>query len=115
MSSPKVRSLVGQGFSETLADIECHINNNLPNIIIVGIVDMAVAETKERLRGAFTNSRLTLPRKHITINLAPADIPKDGSSFDLRLAIACAKLTSLSSTFVYRPAKPVTTPISILK
>lgn len=84
----KVRSLVDQGFGGTLVDIECHISNNLPNIVIVGIADKAVAEAKERIRGAFTNSKLDLPRKRITINLAPADIPKDGSSFDLPIALA---------------------------
>jgi len=84
----QVRSLIDQGFGGTLVDIECHISNNLPNIIIVGIANKAVDEAKERLRGAFTNSKLNLPRKRITINLAPADIPKDGSSFDLAIAVA---------------------------
>jgi len=84
----RVRSLIDQGFGGTLVDIECHISNNLPNIIIVGIADKAVAEAKERIRGAFTNSKLNLPRKRITINLAPADIPKDGSSFDLAIAMS---------------------------
>lgn len=84
----KVRSLIDQGFGGMLVDIECHISNNLPNIIIVGIADKAVGEAKERIRGAFTNAKLNLPRKRITINLAPADIPKDGSSFDLPIAVA---------------------------
>ncbi|CAN5448185.1 YifB family Mg chelatase-like AAA ATPase [soil metagenome] len=84
----KVRSLIDQGFGGTLIDIECHISNNLPSIVIVGIANKAVDEAKERIRGAFTNSKLNLPRKRITINLAPADIPKDGSSFDLAMAVA---------------------------
>lgn len=84
----RIRSLIDQGFGGTLVDIECHISNNLPNIVIVGIANKAVDEARERLRGAFTNSKLNLPRKRITINLAPADIPKDGSSFDLSIAIA---------------------------
>ncbi len=83
-----VRSLIDQGFGGTLVDIECHLSNNLPNIIIVGIANKAVDEAKERIRGAFSNSKLNLPRKRITINLAPADIPKDGSSFDLAIAVA---------------------------
>lgn len=87
-STTQVRSLIDHGFGGTLVDIECHISNNLPNIVIVGIANKAVDEAKERLRGAFTNSKLNLPRKRITINLAPADIPKDGSSFDLGVAIA---------------------------
>lgn len=84
----KVRSFIDQGFGGMLVDIECHISNNLPNIVIVGIANKAVDEARERLRGAFTNSKLNLPRKRITINLAPADIPKDGSSFDLSIAAA---------------------------
>lgn len=88
MSKVNVRSLIDQGFSGTLIDVECHLSNNLPNIIIVGIANKAVDEAKERIRGAFTNAQLNLPRKRITINLAPADIPKDGSSFDLSIAVA---------------------------
>ena len=65
----KVRSLIDQGFGGTLVDIECHISNNLPNIIIVGIADKAVGEAKERIRGAFTNAKLNLPRKRITSEL----------------------------------------------
>lgn len=67
-------------------DIECHLSNSLPNIVIVGFANKSVDEAKERLRAAFANSALQLPRKRITINLAPADIPKDGSSFDLAIA-----------------------------
>ncbi len=88
MGNVKVRSLIEQGFSGTIVDIECHLSNNLPNIVIVGIANKAVDEAKERIRGAFTNAQLNLPRKRITINLAPADIPKDGSSFDLSIALA---------------------------
>ncbi len=50
-------------------------------------------EARERLRGAFTGSKLNLPRKRITLNLAPADIPKDGSSFDLAMAVAILHAT----------------------
>lgn len=83
-----IKSLIDQGFGGTLIDVECHLSNNLPNIVIVGFANKAVDEAKERLRGAFSNSKLVLPRKRITINLAPADIPKDGSSFDLSMAVA---------------------------
>lgn len=83
-----IKSLIDRGFGGTLVDIECHLSNNLPNIIIVGIASKAVDEAKERIRGAFSASKLILPKKRITINLAPADIPKDGSSFDLSMALA---------------------------
>ncbi len=81
-----VRSLIDQGFNGTLIEVECHLSNNLPAIVIVGFANKAVDEAKERIRGAFANSRLNLPKKRITINLAPADLPKDGSSFDLAMA-----------------------------
>lgn len=87
-----IRGLIDHGFKGTLVDVECHLSNNLPAILIVGFANKAVDEAKERIRGAFASSKLNLPRKRITINLAPADIPKDGSSFDL--AIACAILVT---------------------
>lgn len=83
-----IRSLIDQGLDGVIIDVECHLSNNLPSIVIVGVGNKAVDEAKERLRGAFTSSKLELPRKRITLNLAPADIPKDGSSFDLAMAAA---------------------------
>jgi magnesium chelatase family protein len=81
-----VKSVINAGNSGILVDIECHISNGLPNIVIVGFANKTVDESKERLRGAFTNSQIQLPRKRISINLAPADIPKDSSSLDLAIA-----------------------------
>lgn len=83
-----IHSLIDQGLEGVVIDIECHLSNNLPNIVIVGVANKAVDEAKERLRGAFAACQLNLPRKRITLNLAPADIPKDGSSFDLAMAAA---------------------------
>lgn len=83
-----VRSLIDQGLDGIVVDVECHASNNLPGIVIVGVGNKAVDEAKERLRGAFSGSKLELPRKRITLNLAPADVPKDGSSFDLAMAVA---------------------------
>lgn len=83
-----MQSLVDYGTSGLVVDIECHLSNNLPTIIIVGFGNRAIDESKERIRGAFASSGLKLPRKRITINLAPADIPKDSSSFDLPIAAA---------------------------
>lgn len=69
-----------------IIDIECRLSNGLPNIIIVGVANKAVDEARERIRSSFAASKLNLPRKRITINLAPADIPKDSTSFDLSIA-----------------------------
>ena len=86
--SAKVHSIIAKGTKGMLVDIECHLSNNLPTIIIVGSASTAVAEAKERIRGAFATSHIMLPRKRITINLAPADIPKVDSGFDLAIAVA---------------------------
>jgi magnesium chelatase family protein len=87
-SVPKIRSITTTGSSGLIVDIECHLSNNLPNIVIVGFANKAVDEARERLRGAFASSQIYLPRKRIIINLAPADIPKADSGFDLAIAIA---------------------------
>lgn len=86
--SATVQSIISTGSSGIVVDIECHLSNNLPNIIIVGFANKAVDEAKERLRGAFADSHIELPRKRITVNLAPADIPKADSGFDLAIATA---------------------------
>lgn len=79
---------------DVLVEIECHLSNNLPAIVIVGSASKSVDEAKERLRGAFTSGGLQLPRKRITINLAPADIPKNDSGFDLAIATAILNATN---------------------
>lgn len=84
----QVKSILETGGNGLLVDVECHISKGLPNIIIVGFASKAVDEAKERVRSAFTSSRLELPKQRITINLAPADIPKDSSSFDVPIASA---------------------------
>jgi len=86
-----VRSVVDVGAYGVIVEIECHISNNLPAIVIVGSANKTVDEAKERVRAAFATSNLQLPRKRITINLAPADIPKADSSFDLAIAAAILK------------------------
>ncbi len=66
---------------------EVDMNNSLPSVIIVGLPDTAVSEAKERVRSAIRNSGYSFPAKKITINLAPADIRKEGSAYDLPIAI----------------------------
>jgi magnesium chelatase family protein len=96
----RVRSVSESGMKGMVVDIECHISNGLPAIVIVGYGNKAVDEAKERVRSAFTNSKLSLPRKRITLNLAPADVPKEGTSFDLAMAIA---IMAGSNQFKSRP------------
>lgn len=84
----KVHSAAHVGFDGTLIEVECDITNGLPSIIIVGLGNKAIDEAKERIRSSIKNSGLSMPRKRITLNLAPADLPKDGASYDLPMAVA---------------------------
>lgn len=98
--SSRVQSLVDFGTTGLVVDIECHLSNNLPNIVLVGLATKAVDESKERVRSALASTNLQIPRKRITINLAPADIPKDSSSFDLAIAAAILQTSGqLAKTF----------------
>ena len=72
---------------------EVHLSNGLPAFNIVGLPDTAVKESKERVRSAIINSRFEFPNRRITINLAPADLPKDGGRFDLPIAIGILAAT----------------------
>lgn len=84
----KSLSVITYGMTGIAVDVECQISKGLPSMIIVGIAGKAVEESKERIRSAFINSNLQFPRKRITINLAPSDIPKDGTSLDIAIAIS---------------------------
>jgi len=83
-----VKSSAPLGLHGIPIEIECDLNKGLPGITIVGLGAKAVDEAKERVKSALLNSGLQLPRKRITINLSPADIPKDGSSYDVAIALA---------------------------
>jgi len=75
------------GIDAVVVEVETHFEKQLPSIIIVGLPDSAVRESKERVVAAIKNSGFEFPLKKITINLAPADIKKEGSAFDLPIAI----------------------------
>lgn len=82
------RSIISHGMSGHVVDIECQISNGLPSMTIVGSASRSTDEARERVRSAYHNSQLKFPRKRIVINLAPADIPKAGTSLDLSIAFA---------------------------
>lgn len=83
-----VQSSAVIGVDAKSVEIECDITNNLPALIIVGLGSKAVNEAKDRIRSAIQNSGLKIPPKRITINLAPADMPKDGTGYDLGIAVS---------------------------
>ena len=87
MSLATVYSRALVGINSPQVTIEVHLSNGLPNLSIVGLADTEVKESKDRVRAALINSQFEFPAKRITINLAPADLPKEGSRFDLPIAM----------------------------
>ena len=75
------------GLDAPAVTIEVHLANGLPQLSIVGLPEAAVKESKDRVRAAILNSEFEFPSRRITINLAPADLPKDGGRFDLPIAL----------------------------
>ena len=84
----KVFSAAPLGFEGALVEVESHAVKGLPGVQIVGLGNKAIDEAKERVKSAVINSLLEYPSKKITINLAPAELPKDGTHYDLPIALA---------------------------
>ena len=87
MSLAILYSRAQEGINSPLVTVEVHLANGLPSLSIVGLPEMAVRESKDRVRGALINSQFEFPARRITINLAPADLPKEGGRFDLPIAL----------------------------
>ena len=83
----KVKSMVLTGLDGNIVEIQTDISNGIPEFEIVGLPDISVKEAKKRICAAIRNSKIEFPSKKILINLAPADIRKAGSGFDLAMAI----------------------------
>ncbi len=75
------------GINAPLVNVEVHLSSGLPSFSIVGLPEKALRESKERVRSAIINSQFHFPMRRITVNLAPADLPKQGGRFDLAIAI----------------------------
>ena len=87
MSLAKVYTRALVGINALPVSVEVHISNGLPALSIVGLPEAAVRESKDRVRSAIINAHFEFPSRRITINLAPADLPKDGGRYDLAIAI----------------------------
>ena len=87
MSLAIVYSRAQRGIDAPLVTVEIHLSNGLPSLSIVGLPETAVKESKDRVRSAILNSHFEFPARRITINLAPADLPKEGGRFDLAIAL----------------------------
>lgn len=88
MMVAKAYTVAFEGVEARLVEVQCAISPGLPGFTIVGLPDKAVSEAKERVRAALSAMSIALPTKKITINLSPADLPKEGSHFDLPIALA---------------------------
>lgn len=83
----KVISSAVVGIESYLIDVEVDISRGLPQFSTVGLPDVAVRESKDRIKAAIKNSGYSFPNNHVTVNLAPADIKKEGTGFDLPIAV----------------------------
>ena len=87
MSLAVILTRANIGIESPLVRVEAHLSNGLPCFTIVGLPEMAVRESRERVRSAILNARLEFPDKRITLNLAPAELPKSGGRYDLAIAV----------------------------
>jgi magnesium chelatase family protein len=83
----KARAAAVIGVNATVIEVEIDVSSGLPNFTVVGLPDAAVQESRDRVRAAIKNSGFQFPASRITVNLAPADVRKEGSSFDLPIAL----------------------------
>ncbi len=84
----QVKTVAFDGIEARSVDVQVQVSPGLPAFAVVGLPDKAVAESRERVRAALHAVGLALPAKHITVNLAPADLPKEGSHYDLPIVLA---------------------------
>ncbi|GAM65369.1 Mg(2+) chelatase family protein [Vibrio ishigakensis] len=82
-----IYSRASVGIDAPQVTVEVHIGPGMPGFHLVGLAETSVKESKDRVRSAILNSKFLFPSRKITVNLAPADLPKDGGRFDLPIAI----------------------------
>ena len=84
----RARTVAFDGIEARLVEAQCVLTPGLPSFQLVGLPDKAVSEARERVRAALSTLSIGLPPKRITVNLSPADLPKEGSHFDLPIALS---------------------------
>src|SRR2546425_12183031 len=87
MSLAVLHSRALSGLDAPEVTVEVHLANGLPSFTIVGLPDTEVKESRDRVRAALVNSRFEFPARRITVNLAPAELPKESGRFDLPIAL----------------------------
>ena len=93
----KTYTVAFEGVEARCIEVQCALSAGLPGFSIVGLHNKAVSEARDRVRSALASMSIALPSKRITINLSPADLPKDGSHFDLPIALALLAAISIIS------------------
>ncbi|MFS0867296.1 YifB family Mg chelatase-like AAA ATPase [Microbacterium sp. 179-B 1A2 NHS] len=88
MNVGRTWSVVLTGLVGDMVEVEADLSNQVPGFSIIGLADKAVGEAQQRVHNACANSDLPLPRRHVTVNLSPASLPKHGSGLDVAMAIA---------------------------
>lgn len=83
-----VHSIHESGGKGLLVSVETSLTNGLPSIVLVGFAGKSLDESRERIRSAFASTSVKLPKKRITVNISPSDIPKDGSHYDVAIALS---------------------------
>ena len=95
----RVSTVAFEGIEARAVDVQVQVAPGLPAFAIVGLPDKAVSEARERVRSALIASGLALPARRITVNLAPADLPKEGSHYDLPIALGLMAAPSMGQFF----------------
>lgn len=98
MASIHIKTVTFEGVDVIEVETQVHLANGQPSFTIVGLGDKAVKESKDRVRAAISSLGLSMPAKRITVNLAPADVAKEGSHFDLPIAIGILSAMQIIST-----------------
>ncbi|MFK4728379.1 YifB family Mg chelatase-like AAA ATPase [Agromyces mediolanus] len=89
MAVARTKSVALLGLSGSIVEVEADLGSQLPAFLVIGLPDAAIGESRERVRAAAANSGCPLPPRRLTVNLSPATLPKQGSGFDLAIAVAC--------------------------
>lgn len=99
----RITTVAFRGIEAVPVDVQVHVGPGMVAFTIVGLPDKAVAESRERVRAALAASGLALPAKRVTVNLAPADLPKEGSHYDLPIALGVmAAIGAIPAEFLER-------------
>ena len=87
MAVARTKTVAFQGIDTLEVDVQIQMTNGMPAFTVVGLPDKAVGESRERVRAALGSIRLALPPRRIVVNLSPADVLKEGSHYDLPIAV----------------------------